>query len=201
MNNTISFSLSVLTLLIVPGPTNTLLAAAGATAGLRRSLALVPAECCGYLLSILAVLLMLGPLVGSAPFLGLGLRIVACLYLLWSAFSLWRSAGLPEKQGGQIGTSRVFLTTLLNPKGLIFALVIFPQDLRLAALVPFLAIFAGLVCAVAVCWITFGAGLVRAAPRLLVGARIGRFAAVALAIFATVLGGSALAAVVERGIS
>lgn len=193
MSDTSSFILSVLTLLIVPGPTNTLLAAAGA-AGFRRSLALVPAESGGYLLSILTIILMLGPLVGAALSLSLGLRIGACLYLLWSAIGLWRSAGLPGEQGGQIGAVRVFLTTLLNPKALIFALVIFPQEVRFPALVPFLAIFAGLVCTVAVCWITFGAGLARSAPRLLTTDRIGRLAAVALAIFATVLGGSALAA-------
>jgi len=196
MSDTSSFILSVLTLLIVPGPTNTLLAAAGATAGLRRSLALVPAECCGYLLSILVIILIVAPMVGTAPAVGFTLRIAACLYLLWSALGLWRNAAMPVEQGAQIGPARVFVTTLLNPKALIFALVIFPQGIGLPALVPFLVSFAGLVCFVAVCWIAFGVGLARSAPRLLTTDRVGRLAAVALAIFATVLGGSALAAVV-----
>ncbi|WEZ82284.1 LysE family transporter [Rhizobium sp. 32-5/1] len=193
MSDTSSFILSVLTLLIVPGPTNTLLAASGAAVGLRRSLVLIPAECCGYLLSILAVIFILGPLLGDTPILGAGLRIAACLYLLWSAFGLWRGTGLPGEQSDQIGAVAVFFTTLLNPKALIFALVIFPQEAGLPAL-PYMVTFAGLVCTVALGWITLGTGLASSAPRLLTQDRIGRFAAVALAIFATVLGGSALAA-------
>ncbi len=195
MSDTSSFILSVLTLLIVPGPTNTLLAASGAAVGLRRSLVLIPAECCGYLLSILAVIFILGPLLGDTPILGAGLRIAACLYLLWSALGLWRGTGLSGEQSDQIGAVAVFFTTLLNPKALIFALVIFPQAPGLPALLPYMVTFAGLVCTVALGWITLGTGLAASAPRLLTQNRIGRLAAVALTIFATVLGGSALAAV------
>ena len=49
------FVLTVVTILGTPGPTNTLLATAGAAAGVRRSLLLVPAELGGYLTSILIV--------------------------------------------------------------------------------------------------------------------------------------------------
>ncbi len=196
MSDASSFILSVLTLLIVPGPTNTLLAAAGAGRGLRRSLALVPAECCGYLLSILILTLIVSPLVGNAPAVGVCLRIAACLYLLWSAAGLWRNAGSATEKSGPIGPVQIFVTTLLNPKALIFALVIFPQGMELEALALFLVLFAGLVCVVAVCWIAFGAGVARRAPRLLTKDRIGRLAAIALAIFATVLGGTALAAAI-----
>jgi len=44
MDDPLLFALAVLTILGTPGPTNTLLATAGATGGLRRSLPLVPAE-------------------------------------------------------------------------------------------------------------------------------------------------------------
>jgi hypothetical protein len=61
MEDPVLFALAVLAVLGTPGPTNTLLATAGATAGLRRSLALIPAEAAGYTISILTLGLALGP--------------------------------------------------------------------------------------------------------------------------------------------
>ena len=61
MTEPLAFILAVLGLLATPGPTNTLLAASGAAVGLRRSLHLIPAEVSGYLCSILALALVLGP--------------------------------------------------------------------------------------------------------------------------------------------
>lgn len=42
----------VVTILLTPGPTNTLLASAGIQAGVKHSLKLIPAEVIGYLIAI-----------------------------------------------------------------------------------------------------------------------------------------------------
>ncbi|HZF76664.1 MAG TPA: lysine transporter LysE, partial [Acetobacteraceae bacterium] len=63
MQDPVLFALAVLFILGTPGPTNTLLATSGATAGFRRSLILLPAEAAGYGISILTLGLVLGPVV------------------------------------------------------------------------------------------------------------------------------------------
>ena len=50
--STLPFVLSILALLLTPGPTNTLLAVGAASAGFRRSLPLVLAELTAYLLVV-----------------------------------------------------------------------------------------------------------------------------------------------------
>jgi len=42
----------IITILLTPGPTNTLLASSGIQAGIKRSLKLIPAEVIGYFIAI-----------------------------------------------------------------------------------------------------------------------------------------------------
>jgi len=63
----IAFAAAALSLLATPGPTNTLLATSGAKVGLRRSLPLLGAELGGYLLAILLLRALIGPLMAANP--------------------------------------------------------------------------------------------------------------------------------------
>ncbi len=183
----IFFALAVTTLLFTPGPTNTLLAASGAAVGLRRSLHLLIAEAAGYL----TVALVLGTLAISwlheRAELTRWMQIAAAIYLVVLAVRLWR---YPMAEGGSpVSFGQMWLTTLLNPKAAIVALVLLPPlgsqrgfgFLFLASMIP----IAGAV------WIIVGTS-----TRRLAGGRILRFvprvASIALFGFASALAGVSL---------
>jgi threonine/homoserine/homoserine lactone efflux protein len=191
-----AFLFSVLVMLGTPGPTNTLLAASGATGGWRAALKLVPAELAGYLVSILLLMTLLGPAVAANPAVAAVLKLAAGGWLALAAVRLWREAGRDfAGTPSPIGACRVFVTTLLNPKALVFALVIFPPAPPSAVLTA-TAAFSLMVVAVACCWITFGVLIARGASRRLTPRRVSRIAAVVLGVFASLIAGSAVAGAV-----
>jgi threonine/homoserine/homoserine lactone efflux protein len=193
--NVLAFVAAVAALLATPGPTNTLLAASGAAVGVRRSLRLMAAEVSGYFLSITALMLALGGFVAAHPRVSIALKLVASVWLAWCAVQLWRRAGAAFRvDDAPISFRRVFVTTLLNPKGLVFAFVIFPRG-GPWEIAPWLAGFAGLVLLVATGWIALGSALARSAGTLATPRRIYLLASLALATFAAVVAGSAVAAV------
>ena len=156
------FALTVLAILATPGPTNTLLATAGAASGMRRALLLIPAEAAGYLIAILTLGLLLGPLVAASPALGMALRLVVGLYLLSLAWRLWQGANVLTSANTPIITpTRIFTTTLLNPKAIIFALGVVPFEAANVGL--YLTGFAALTAMVALGWIGIGTAMGRVA--------------------------------------
>jgi threonine/homoserine/homoserine lactone efflux protein len=180
------FTLTVLAILGTPGPTNTLLATAGAQVGFRRALPLISAKAGGYMIAILVIGLVLRPILTSHPAIALTLRLLIGLYLLWLAICLWRRGTAVIAQHGRLITLReVFVTTLLNPKAIIFALSVIP----FAAPRPWLyfAGFLGLLSAVALGWITFGTLMGRMASATAKRRLIPRLGAVVVAAFALVL--------------
>ena len=83
------------------------------------------------------------------------------------------------------------MTTLFNPKALIFAFVIFPRT-NLHDLVRFFALFAILVIGIGCAWIGLGRAIGSSAGRLATQSLIARGAAVALTVFAALIAGSAM---------
>ncbi|PYF09917.1 threonine/homoserine/homoserine lactone efflux protein [Rhodobacter viridis] len=150
-----AFTLAVLALLLAPGPTNTLMAVAGATHGLGRVLRLLPVELAAYLLTVVPLALLGAGLMSHAPRAALALKLVAALWVMVLAVRLWRS-GASGADGFQIGAGRIFVTTLLNPKALIFGLVLLPAPV-LSDFAARLSVFIALVLAAALVWGGFGA--------------------------------------------
>jgi len=187
MTNPWLFFLAVLTLLATPGPTNTLLASGAALSGLRASLVLLTAELLGYLVTVGLVGFLLRPVVIAYPVVGSALKLAVALYLVWAAFQLWRKSGRAEAGGAAVRWRTVFTATLLNPKGLIFALGIIPFGQP--TLPWFLLAFGVMVPAVGFCWLLAGHLLGAAA-----GTRrhfVPRIASVALLGFAGAIAASA----------
>lgn len=182
------FLLAVLALLAAPGPTNVLLATAGALEGWRKGLPLLGAELVGYGLAIGAVRLVLVPLLEESPAIGHITKIAVALYLLWLAYRLWRSRPGGSEATIAIRPQAVFIATLLNPKSLVVALTLMPWTSPNVA--GFIAGFGLIVVVTGAIWLVLGAALGAAAGDRL--SLLPRLSAVALTAFAGVIAASAL---------
>ncbi|UVK48661.1 hypothetical protein BPNPMPFG_007086 (plasmid) [Mesorhizobium sp. AR07] len=120
-----SFLSAVLALLLAPGPTNTLMALAAAQKGLRPVLRLLPSELLGYLTTILPLASLGGWLFDRWPAAGVTLKVAAAIWVMYLAVKLWE-VRLRGRGKTEVTALRVYMTTVLNPKALIFGLVLLP---------------------------------------------------------------------------
>jgi threonine/homoserine/homoserine lactone efflux protein len=189
MNDPLMYVLAVLTLLGTPGPTNTLLATSGAMVGARRSLVLLAGELAGYLTAIFVIRLALGPVMAAYPQVAIALKLIVATYLTWVAVQLWLSGAELATTGRPVSTYSVFVTTLFNPKALIFSFGIIPA--AHPAIAWYIGALAAMIVAVGFCWIVIGSVIgTKAGTRH--GAIVPRVASVALVGFAGLLVVSAL---------
>lgn len=179
--------------LFVPGPTNTLLAAAGALAPGRPPLALPLAELAGYLVSVTVLAALGAPLLAAVPMAAPILRLGLAVYLVMVGCCLWRAPST-EVPGEAVGPRRVFVATLFNPKAAVFAFVLMPAGGGLALALWYLG-FALVVLAAGTSWVVLGHRVARiggeGAARL-----VPRLAAAVVVAFALMVGGGAVAALV-----
>jgi threonine/homoserine/homoserine lactone efflux protein len=148
-------------LLLTPGPTNTLMALAGAERGARAAAGLIPVELCAYLCVVVPLASAGAGLMAAVPGLLPLVTAAAALWVLWLAVRMWRSVIPQQIAVATVTARRVFVTTLLNPKALIIGLVLLPGS----ALPLRAAVFAALVCCAALAWICLGAVLARRGGR------------------------------------
>jgi threonine/homoserine/homoserine lactone efflux protein len=152
------FVVEVLGILAIPGPTNSLLFVSGMSRGFRASLNLILAEVGAYLISISSLVLVLEPVTRTYSTVPQLLRVACSIYLVHLAIRLWRSGGQKIQDSHPITVRRVFFTTLMNPKNLIFAFGIFPiPSAGAGELLPYLAGFSVICTVVASGWIAAGA--------------------------------------------
>ena len=149
--------LGIVVLLLTPGPTNTLMALAGAERGVRRAATLIAAELGGYLAVVVPLAVAGAGLIARVPGLVPLVTAVAAAWVLWLAVHMWRQALSAPAGAATVTAMGVFVTTLLNPKGLIIGLVLLPGQ----PLAWRIVVFAGLVAGAAAVWICLGAALAR----------------------------------------
>ncbi len=107
----------VVTILLTPGPTNTLLASAGLQAGLKHSLKLIPAEVIGYLIAITSWGVLLESVSHFIPWLPAILKLMSASFILYLAFKLWITSTEDIKLDRPLITPKaLFLATLFKPE-------------------------------------------------------------------------------------
>lgn len=143
-------------LLVVPGPTNALIAIAGAQKGFMRGLPLAAVVLAGYLTVIVPVVLFAAPYLAAHSALGDGVKLAAAAWVLLLAFRMW-SSSVDDKDADRVSVAAIYATTLLNPKGLVIGLALLPAAQVELGPVASLAITAGTILAVSILWIGLGA--------------------------------------------
>ena len=133
-----ALALGIFTLLILPGPTNAILAMASQGLTLARAIALLTAVLCSYLAVIIPVSSLSAPLLHGHPIIAQTVKLISATWVLYLAVKLWSSA--PKSQGGMVRVPHLIITTLLNPKAIIIGLTMIVSDdgsFPIAALVTF----------------------------------------------------------------
>jgi threonine/homoserine/homoserine lactone efflux protein len=190
ISTTTLFVLGTLLVLIMPGPTNTLLAAAGLRQGVRGSARLTAAELAGYLMSITLWGYVLAHASHFVTWLPTFVRTASILYIAYLAVRMWREAvALPSSARVAVGMRTLFVATLLNPKALLFAGTIFPAVAfhALPAYLETIAIFTALLVPIGLAWIAFGAALGSGRLTWLSPDRMQRGASIVLGTFSLLL--------------
>jgi threonine/homoserine/homoserine lactone efflux protein len=114
-------------------------------------------ELAGYAISIGIWLRCVRPIVDDIPQFGVAVRFGLICYLLVLARRLWRTCMTPAEGTAVISGARVFFTTLLNPKALIFAFAVFPTLRGVSQITLYSGAFAVTAVPISISWILFGA--------------------------------------------
>ncbi len=154
MTDPLQFVFAVLLLLGVPGPTNTVMATAGAVNRGERAWSALLAELVAYLAIVLLAPFALLPLIDLYAWVGTVLKCAAVAFLAYAAIKLWRTRSLSGDSSDRVSTRLIFVTTFLNPKALIIALAILPRELPF--LFAYFAAFAVLVPVTGGAWFLAG---------------------------------------------
>lgn len=121
---------TLLSLFLIPGPTNVILAHTAYKKGIFAVIKSLPAEYLGYVYAIALWGLIIQI---TAPYWTAFyeiLHFISILYIFWLAFRLWKSTDLTRHLNfnKRLSYGAMFHATLKNPKALLFAVGIFPPD-------------------------------------------------------------------------
>ncbi len=150
-----AFAVAYLVMAITPGPVTLLVMSYALTQGRRSALAVVAGTTLGDASCMATAMLGLGALLRASAAAFLVLKLLGAVYLVFLGVAMWRSpVAIATDAAGRSGTPawrmflHAYLTTVLNPKTVLFFMVFLPQfmDAR-ASLLPQLGIFAATIVA------------------------------------------------------
>ena len=125
------FALAVLLIELTPGPNMAWLAGLSMSEGRRAGIAATIGIAIGLFFNALAAAMGLAAIVAASPTLWQLLRWAGVAFLLWLAWDSWRGADQAITTEAPLRSRRHFLAglavNLLNPKALLFFVVVIPQ--------------------------------------------------------------------------
>jgi len=152
----IAFTLAYALMAVTPGPVTMLVVSYAISQGRRSALAAVGGTVLGDATCLAAAVFGAGAVLAASAAAFTVLKLAGAAYLVFLGVKFWRAPPVPEAEaagGARRPRTRVFLrawlTTVLNPKSVLFFMVFAPQFMNPhAPLLPQLAAMAG---SVAVC--------------------------------------------------
>ncbi len=180
------FAAGVFTLLILPGPTNTVLAMASQGLTFGRAAALLVTVLTAYLAIVVPASALAGSFFRDHPLVSQGVKLLSATWVLYLALRLW---SIGSSQVEAVSPRQLAVTTLLNPKALIIAVTMVPPTAEVPA-TESIAILASVVLAVSSIWLSIGRVMLGREKRMPPFAR--RCGSATLVAFSAVLTFSAL---------
>ena len=130
----LAFVLAAEIVVIIPGPTVTLVVSQALARGRSSVVPLVLGVALGDVTAMTLSLLGLGALLAVSSTLFAALKWIGALYLIYLGWRLWRAdpvqfqeAGMQSQASSRSLRNRAFLVTALNPKGIAFFVSFLPQ--------------------------------------------------------------------------
>lgn len=154
------FVLAMMAVLMIPGPTNALLASSAHQQGIVKTSFFIPAELLGYIYAISLWSLFIHLCSPTWPHLMTLMHGFSIVYVLWLAVGLWKLSYLEKhnQKYTSIRPRQLFFATFKNPKALLFAVGIFPYE-TWETPINFMAVylvFALVLVPTALFWMVFG---------------------------------------------
>lgn len=181
-------ALSLLTVLLVPGPTNSLLLQSGISRGLTaHSLRLIAAEWFAYVIQITIWGVSIDLLVADYSWVVVITKIFAVCFLFYISLKLWFSAkNNVHSAATGISVSELFVATLTNPKGLFFVSFVAPVGTFLEAdsYISFVSLFSMVIFPVGFFWVATGAYFGRKLHSAASGKLVSKAISVVIGLFA-----------------
>jgi len=177
-------------LLVVPGPTNTLLMRAGVLFGFAASWRMAFIECLAYLLQVSVWGAVLFYVSAWSPWVVKVTQTAAICYLLQLSFTLWQRKNTAVDSGtDRFSGLHFFWLTVMNPKGLLIVSFIAPISAfaTLQGYARFMTTLALVVIPVGFAWILLGSRFEGGQKAWLTPLKINRVTSMAIGCFATLL--------------
>ncbi|RUM25812.1 threonine transporter RhtB [Rhizobium vallis] len=150
--NLLPFAAGVFALLILPGPTNAILAMASQGLTVPRAITLLSTVVFAYLTVVLPTSGLAGPFLRAHPAVAQGVKLASATWVFYLALRLWGVGSAPV---AAVGVRQLAVTTLLNPKALIIGLTMVPPAPQASAIATIATLISAVLAASSI-WLSIG---------------------------------------------